>query len=245
MKVINAMKTVSLMQQKILAVLLIGTAWLVAIPAASAMEFEEGVHFERLSVPVQTADDSRVEVVEAFSYACIHCKTFDPAVEAWHTAQGSGVDFQRMPAIFNQTWAIFAQAYYTAEVLGVTAQVHEPIFKAIHEQGKDLRDPAAMAILFETYAGVSREDFDQVYSSFGVRSKMQQAQAHGRAYGLTGTPSMIVDGLFRTDGQMAGSNAMMLEVVDFLVAKQAEARGIDLPPPETPEAMGDVSGGGR
>ena len=208
--------------------------------SAQAMEFEEGTHYERLTVPVQTADDSRVEVVEAFSYACVHCKTFDPAVEAWHHEQGAGVDFQRLPAIFNQTWAVFAQAYYTAEVLGVTEQVHTPIFKAIHEQGKDLRDPAAMAILFESFAGVPKADFEQVYASFGVRSKMQQAQAHGRAYGLTGTPSMIVDGLFRTDGQMAGSNAMMLEVVDFLVAKQAEERGIDLRPP-TPLAPADLT----
>ena len=207
---------------------------------AQAMEFEEGTHYERLTVPVQTADESRVEVVEAFSYACVHCKTFDPAVEAWKHEQGAGVDFQRMPAIFNQTWAIFAQAFYAAEVLGVTDQVHTPIFKAIHEQGKDLRDPAAMAILFESFAGVPKADFEQVYASFGVRSKMQQAQAHGRAYGLTGTPSMIVDGLFRTDGQMAGSNAMMLEVVDYLVAMQAAERGIDLPPP-TPEAPTDLT----
>jgi thiol:disulfide interchange protein DsbA len=214
-------------------------------PGAWAMDFEEGVHYERLSVPVQTADESRVEVVEAFSYACIHCKTFDPAVDAWHEEQGAGVDFQRMPAIFNPTWAIFAQAFYTAEVLGVTDQVHTPIFKAIHEQGKDLRDPAAMAILFETFAGVPKADFDQVYSSFGVRSKMQQAQAHGRAYGLTGTPSMIVDGLFRTDGQMAGSNAMMLEVVDFLVAMQAEDRGIELPPPATPQAPAGLTADGE
>ncbi|MGE0625067.1 MAG: thiol:disulfide interchange protein DsbA/DsbL [Pseudomonadales bacterium] len=198
---------------------------------AGAMEFEEGTHYQRIPVPVATADPSRVEVVEAFSYACIHCKSFDPAVEEWHDEQGAGVDFQRLPAIFNATWALFAQAYYTAEVLGVTDQVHAPIFKAIHEQGMDLRDPGAMALLFETFAGVSRENFDQVYYSFGVRSKLQQAQAKSRAYGITGTPSMIVDGTFRTDGQMSGSNAMMLEVVDFLVAKQAAERDIDLPPP--------------
>jgi len=231
------------MKSRIFACLLFACS---AVSAAWGMEFEEGTHYERLSVPVQTADDTRVEVVEAFSYACIHCKTFDPAVEEWRAEQGAGVDFQRMPAIFNQTWAIFAQAYYTAEVLGVTEQVHTPIFKAIHEQGKDLRDPAAMAILFETFAGVPKADFDQVYSSFGVRSKMQQAQAHGRAYGLTGTPSMIVDGLFRTDGQMAGSNAMMLEVVDYLVKQQAEARDIDLPPPvATPEAPAGLSTDGE
>lgn len=228
------------MKSKIFAGVLTAYALLGLSFSAQAMEFEEGTHYERLAVPVQIADDSRVEVVEAFSYACIHCKTFDPAVEAWHHEQGAGVDFQRMPAIFNQTWAIFAQAYYTAEVLGVTEQVHTPIFNAIHEQGKDLRDPAAMAILFESFAGVPKADFEQVYASFGVRSKMQQAQAHGRAYGLTGTPSMIVDGLFRTDGQMAGSNAMMLEVVDYLVAKQAAERGIDLPPP-VPAAPSDLT----
>lgn len=232
------------MKSRIFAGMLTALALIGLSIGAQAMEFEEGTHYERLTVPVQTSDDTRVEVVEAFSYACVHCKTFDPAVEAWHHAQGVGVDFQRMPAIFNQTWAIFAQAYYAAEVLGVTEQVHTPIFKAIHEQGKDLRDPAAMAILFESFAGVPKPDFEQVYASFGVRSKMQQAQAHGRAYGLTGTPSMIVDGLFRTDGQMAGSNAMMLEVVDYLVAKQAAERGIDLPPatPEPPAGL-TVDGG--
>ena len=212
--------------------------------SAQAMEFEEGTHYARLAVPVQTADDSRVEVVEAFSYACIHCKTFDPALEEWAAVQSPGVHFRRLPAIFNKTWALFAQAYYTAEVLGVTDAVHTPIFKAIHEQGKDLRDPAAMAILFESFAGVPKADFDQVYNSFGVRSKIQQAQAHSRAYGITGTPSLMVDGLFRTDGQMAGSNAMMLQVVEYLVEKQAMERGIDLPPPvaaPTPQAPTGLS----
>jgi thiol:disulfide interchange protein DsbA len=199
---------------------------------AVAADYEEGTHYVRLDVPVQTADPSRVEVVESFSYACVHCKTFDPAVEEWRAAQGEGVDFRRIPAIFDATWALFAQAFYTAEILGVSDKVHTPIFKAIHEQGVDLRDPALMARMFETFAGVSGEDFDQVYHSFGVRSRMQQAQAKSRAYGISGTPTMVVDGQFRVDGRMAGSNAMMLDVVDHLVAMQAAERGIELPPPE-------------
>jgi thiol:disulfide interchange protein DsbA len=202
---------------------------LALLPAgAVSAEFEEGVHYMRLPVPVATADDTRIEVVECFSYACIHCKTFEPVLEDWHAEQGDEVQFRRLPAIFNPTWQLFAQAYFTAEVLGVIEQVHTPIFKAIHEQGIDLRDPVLMAKIFETFAGVSKSDFDAVYHSFGVRSRLQQAQAHSRAYGITGTPSMIVDGQFRTDGTLAGSNAMMLEVVDYLVGMQAEARGINL-----------------
>jgi len=207
---------------------------LAGFPTAHAMEFEEGTHYVRLPVPVQTADASRVEVVECFAYPCIHCKTFDPGLEEWHALQGDGVQFRRVPAIFNETWRLFAQAFYTAEVLEVTDQVHNPIFKAIHEQGVDLRDPELMAKLFETFAGVPRSDFDAVYHSFGVRSRIQQAQAHTRAYGITGTPTMIVDGQFRTDGQLAGSNAMMLQVVDYLVNKQGAERGIDVVPAEAP-----------
>ena len=71
---------------------------------------------------------------------------------------------------------------------------------------------------------------------------MQQATALGRAYHVNGVPTLIVDGAFRTDGQMAGSNALMLKVVDYLVAQQAEARGIEiLPAQATPVAPGGLS----
>ncbi len=209
---------------------------LVVLPGAQAQEFEEGTHYVRLAVPVQTLDDTKVEVVEVFSYACIHCKTFDPALEQWRAGQVDSVLFRRVPAVFNRTWATFAQAYYTAEVLEVAQAVHTPLFKAIHEQGVDLREPELIAILFETFGGVPKEEFDQVFNSFGVRSRVQQATARGRAYGISGVPTLIVDGLFRTDGQMAGSNAMMLQVVDHLVEQQAAARGIDIEAPAAPTA---------
>jgi thiol:disulfide interchange protein DsbA len=194
---------------------------LTVLPSAlRAEEFSEGVQYAKLPVPVETADPSKVEVVEVFSYACIHCKNFDPALEAWTKQLPENVQFRRVPAIFDPTWALFGQAYYTAQVLGVTDKVHTPIFKAIHEQGVDLRDPQLMAQLFQREAGVDPEKFMQVFNSFGVRSRVQQADAHGRAYGVTGVPTLIVDGRYRVDGRMAGSNAEMLEVVEYLIQKR-------------------------
>jgi thiol:disulfide interchange protein DsbA len=188
--------------------------------AAYAEEFVEGVHYQKLDVPVETQDASAVEVVEVFSYACVHCKTFDPMLETWKTSLSEGVTFRRVPAIFDQTWAWFAQAYYAAEVLGVSEQVHTPMFVAIHDQGVDLRDPTLMAALFEQAAGVPPAEFTQIVNSFGVRSRVQQADAHGRAYGITGVPTLVVDGLYKVDGRMAGNNTNMLAVVDYLVAQR-------------------------
>lgn len=191
-----------------------------------AQEFSEGVHYVRLPVAVTTPDPARVEVVEVFSYACPHCKDFDPALEAWRVQQPESVDFRRLPAVFNATYAALAQAFYSAEALGVGEQVHAPIFHAIHERGIDLRRPELLAALFEEMAGVEPAEFEKVYSSFSVRGRVQQADAQGRAYRVTGVPAMVVDGLYRVDARMAGGNDSMLAVVEYLVAQQNEAKGI-------------------
>lgn len=187
---------------------------------AHAQPYEAGVHYQPLPVPVQTANNDAIEVVEVFSYACVHCYDFEPLLATWVAQQGTGVDFRRFPAIFNPTWEQLAQAYYAAEALEVTAQVHGALFEAIHVTGKDVRDPEVLAELFYEQAEVDPVQFAKVFSSFGVRSKVAQASARGRAYRVTGVPSLIVNGKYRVDGRMAGGSANMLQVVDYLIAKE-------------------------
>ncbi len=200
--------------------------WAAFSAPATAAEFAEGVHYQRLPVPVETRDEGKIEVVEVFSYACNHCKDFDPTLEVWRTRQTDGVDFHRMPAIFNETYAVFGQAFYAADVLGVGEAVHTPIFRALHERGIDLRDPSLMSALFHEFGGVAPDQFEQVFNSFGVRGRVQQADARGRAYRISGVPALIIDGTFRVDGRMAGSNARMLEIVDLLVAQRRTEKGL-------------------
>ena len=74
--------------------------------SAQAAEFREGVHYQRLPVPVETEDATKVEVVELFSYACIHCKNFDPTFEDCRAEQDDDVLFRRVAAVFNETWEL-------------------------------------------------------------------------------------------------------------------------------------------
>jgi thiol:disulfide interchange protein DsbA len=189
-----------------------------------AQDYEVGVHYELLPIPVDTATPGKIEVVEVFSYGCPHCYSFDVPIEAWRARQPSDVGFRRIPAMFRSEWVILAQAFYAAEVLGVTNKVHTPIFEAIHLRGLNGGDPAVLAKIFEESAGVSNEQFLKVLNSFGVRSKTQQADAQGRMYRLPGVPTLIVNGKYRVNGgQLAGTNVEMLDVVDFLVAKERAA----------------------
>ena len=83
-------------------------------PEAQAEPYIAGQHYAVIDIPVATAvqDAGAVEVVEVFSYMCIHCYTFDPLLSDWHKAQSDQVNFQRLPAVFSPAWQLLAQAYY-------------------------------------------------------------------------------------------------------------------------------------
>ena len=177
-------------------------------------KYVEGEHYQSIPIPVGSQEASATEVVEIFSYGCVHCYNFDAYVEIWREENDSKVRFERLPAVFTPE---FARAFYAAVILDVVDQVHTPIFNAIHIERKDMRRKELLAEVFKRYGGVPEEDFLSVYDSFAVRSKIQQAQARVAAYRVTGIPTMVVSGKYRTNGRMAGSNNEMLEVVDYLV----------------------------
>ncbi len=94
----------------------------------------------------------------------------------------------------------------------------------MHIDRLDLRDRGAVTRIFKNSAGVDPQKFNSVVKSFSVRSRVQQGDALVRMYRVEGVPSMIVDGTYRVDGTLAGSNERMLEVVDFLIEKVRYSR---------------------
>ncbi|MEX2488803.1 MAG: thiol:disulfide interchange protein DsbA/DsbL [Pseudomonadales bacterium] len=189
---------------------------------AAPFEYQEGTHYERLNTPVNTRESDKVVVTEYFSYGCPHCYRFDPMISKWKTELPADVEFRRSPAVWNQDYKLYAQIYYTAEALEVLEEIHTPLFQAIHAQGMRLNDPKRSASFFSEF-GVDPNDFAKVFSSFGVRAAVQQAQARGRAYRASGVPAIIVNGKYRIEGSMAGSNPEMLEVAEYLISRERQA----------------------
>lgn len=203
----------------------VSTVVLALVFAASALAqdtWKAGEDYDVISPAIRTSEPDKVEVHEFFWYGCGHCYNFEPLVVQWKKTLPEDVVVKGSPAIWNKPMELHAQAFYTAEVLGVLDDVHLPLFQALNVDGKRLQSEKEIGNLFEKH-GVDREDFSKAFNSFGVGSMTRQANARARAAKITGTPEMMVNGKYRITTRKAGSQANMLKIADFLIEKERSA----------------------
>lgn len=202
---------------------LLGSLTLVqAQEAAPAVNFKAGEHYVELTAPAPTQNPDKIEVAELFWYGCGHCFQFEPVLDEWKKDLAEDVTFREVPALFGGTWNTHAQLFYTVQSLGKLEETHKAIFNAIHVEKQRLASEAEMIEFLEPY-GITEEQFEKAWSSFGVRSKLAEAGRLAKAYRATGVPTLIVNGKYRIEGGMVGGFDEMLEVADYLVARERKA----------------------
>ncbi|MFT5173523.1 MAG: thiol:disulfide interchange protein DsbA [Gammaproteobacteria bacterium] len=173
--------------------------------------------------PAQPTDTpGKVEIVDVFWYGCPHCYRFLPSMEALDKRKADYVAIRRMPAIFRDSWAIHARAYYTAKLLDVVERIHRPLFVAIHDKNQALNTPASLRAFFVAH-GVEGKTFDKTFESFAVETMLRKSTLMQGRYGVRGTPSVIVNGKYRVSAEKAGGYAQMVDVAEALAAREHKA----------------------
>ena len=195
---------------------------LLACAQDSAEGFQAGTQYDVIVPAQRPRDAGKIEVVEFFAYSCGHCYNFEPLLSQWKPGLAADVSFLPSPAIWNAAMKPHAKAFYTAQALGVLDTMHGALFAAMHVDGKRLASDGEIRQLFVTN-GVAAADFDKAYNSFGVSSQVRQAEARAKGARITGTPEMMVGGKYRITTRKAGSQANMLKIADFLIAKERAA----------------------
>lgn len=197
--------------------------WLLCLWLIPILSFaiEEGFDYQHVIPPVPTQNQApdRVEVVEMFWYGCPHCFHFEPIINDWARRRPNNVDFVRIPAIFRETWDPLARAFFTAEILGALNRIHEPLFKAVQERHQKLDDAETLRAFFAEY-GVAAEDFNRVFHSFGVETRLRRAKDLTRRYGIDGVPAVIINGKYRTSGTLTAGLDKVPQVIDALIQKE-------------------------
>ncbi len=168
--------------------------------STAAAPYTEGSEYVTLPAPTQRySAEGKVEVVEVFSYGCIHCAHFAPIAEKLRKELPAGVVFKLMPAPFSAEWLPFARAYYAAKQLGVVNRTHQELFKEKFGENYPIN---SMDELADFYAkqGVNRDEFLRIANSDEVTAKMKSDLALIQKWQVDGTPTLVVDGKYRVTG---------------------------------------------
>lgn len=192
--------------------------------AASAVDdYIAGTHYQILEQPITVTNSSQIMVNEFFGYSCPHCNKFDPLLHRWTNQQSLDVTMIAVPVVFNSRWEPYAKAYHLAHQLRVFEQAHQKMYDAIHIYQQQMTSRQNLADFF-VELGVTEADFAAAYDSFDLKNKLRQARRLALKAKISSVPSMLIDGKYVITAQMAGGQAEMLAVTDFLITRTRQQR---------------------
>lgn len=222
------------------------TAPAASAPAAPAQPFVdngkwvEGKNYFRIEPAQPTAHPGKIEVTEAFSYGCPACNAFYPTVDQIAKSLPANAVMNYLPVAFrpDENWPVYQRAFFAAQALGVQEKSHDAMFDATWKTGEtatyDLNagrpKPQSAWPTIEDMAkfyakfGVDPKEFVAVANSFTVNTKMKQADEMVKAYGVDGTPTLVINGKYRFTPTSAGGYAQSVELTKWLVAKEAAGK---------------------
>lgn len=190
------------------------TAALLLAPFAARAQ-EDAYTTLRQELPVEAAP-GKVEVAEFFWYGCIHCYNLEPLLEGWIPKLPQDVQFRRVPAVFNERWALDASIYYAFEALGLVDKLHRPLFDAIHKDRLKTDNPAALNEWL-TRQGVDPKKFDATMKSFGVQSRVKRAIQVTSASRIEGTPALMVHGRYTISAEQGRTREGLIAAAERLI----------------------------
>ncbi len=211
---------------------MVGLLWATSVASAAEPGLPPAGTWTALPTPERYSAAGEVEVVEVFSYDCVHCAQAAVEVDRFRRRLPPRVAFKLMPAMFNRPWLTYARGFYVARQLQVVGASHLALFKARWVDGRPLDGLPQLADFYGTY-GIAPTRFMALAGSRTVWEQMRHDALLAERWGIESTPSFVVNGRYRVSADGNHSYAGMLDVVQRLVLHELAVR-----PPATPPRAG-------
>jgi len=182
--------------------------------------------YELIDPPQNTSTNEQVEVVEYFWLGCPHCFAFEPTIEDWVADKPDFVKFTREAPALNPAWESHSRSFYAASLLGKETEFVHAMFDAIHKQRKPMRNPKKIAEL-AAEIGLDKDKFLKTMKSFAVETRMRRALQMAKGAGISGVPSIVVNGKYRTGARIAGGNEGIINVIRQTTETERVSMGLE------------------
>ena len=167
--------------------------------------------------------DGKIELIEFFSYACVHCYRLEPILEDWLPNQQNKIEFVQIPAVMNNYWSILGKHFFTLKRLEKLEGHHMGIFNAIHSTGKNFDSEKKLFDFVKTTA-IEFDSYEKTFRSIEVESDVQKANQMARRLKISAVPTLVVQGKYivKTGRDIGLRRAK--QVVEFLIDKELKTK---------------------
>lgn len=185
-------------------------------------EFIEGEHFFALEKPRRVRGD-KIEVMEFFSYGCIHCYNLDDDLADWANERSEQVHLVRTPVIANDLWRNLGKAHYGLIQLGILDDNHVRLFKEIHDGKRNLNSLEKIAAILAN-SDVSEAELLAAFTSEEVTQQVNRADNLARRFKIASVPNLVVNGKYRVSASRDVGLIKMLDVADYIIEQETQLK---------------------
>jgi thiol:disulfide interchange protein DsbA len=189
----------------------------IALPVAAQQAKPDVDYREIPQQPIETGD--KIEVIDFFFYGCQYCNELLPRLERWRKNKPADVAFRHMPVVRHDSWVPLAKTFFTLEAMGELERLHTAVFHSYHVEDLYMSQEKVISEWAAKH-GLDRDKFMAIYRSDETRQKVEHARKLTIDYDIQGTPSLVVDGKYLTDG----SSSRTIDVLDRMIRLARQQR---------------------
>ncbi|ABM02411.1 thiol:disulfide interchange protein DsbA [Psychromonas ingrahamii 37] len=182
---------------------------------------ELGKDYSILNPAMPTHSGKKIEVLEFFSYDCIHCYNFNPLMQAWTKRMPDDVSLTYVPVVYRADMEIPARAFYAVEYLGLHNKLHDTLFDIWHSSNPPY-DKASLINALTPY-GVDVTKFQNAYNAYSISQALERARGlaytldihmQKNDYHIRSTPTLIIGGKYVISGESAHTIKLLYALIE-------------------------------
>ena len=186
----------------------------------------EGEDYTLLDTPLTNQQRDSIEVIEYFSYRCIHCKNFEPFLEDWLVEIPENVNFSRQHVVFSTSDELFARTHLALQQSPNYSSLHNRLFSAVHDRQKQFTDLEDITSYLEDY-DLDPNEFNRSFTSTRTDRRLTNNRSRQARSQLTATPSLLISGKYLIS--MKNGQPRALEVASELIEREKKLKFKNLP----------------
>ena len=146
---------------------------------------------------------SKVVYEEFINFGCTHCNNLHKASKKFRTKFINKVEFVDIPILFRGQNDSPLRLYYVAKKIGKGDLVKDELFKASFEHGVNVFDPGIVNFLARSM-GINKEFYKEKDQAW-VNNIIKEGIRKSSIYGITGTPSVVLQHSLKMDIRQYGT----------------------------------------